>query len=619
MSRITTFQTPKESLEDILKAVRDGKTQLPDFQRDWVWDDDHIVSLLASISLNYPIGAVMVLQVDSEGTRFLPRPVEGAAVTTNAPPEALILDGQQRITSLFQALFRDEPVTTKDAKGKPIKRHYYIDIRKALSPGCDREDAIASTPADRVFRNFRGEPVADYSSEELECLHEMFPLPLIFDTARLFRWQTRYVSAVDAEREARMERWIAFQDQIIQRFLQYQVPVILLLKDTPKEAVCQVFEKVNTGGVPLTVFELLTATYAVSGFRLRDDWAERRRALVEQPVTRNIESSDFLQAVSLLATYYRRKHAVEGGISVDRAPAISCKRKDILDLELEEYQRWAPEVLKGYRTAARLLTGLSIFSATDVPYRTQLTPLAAALAMLGSRWESASVREKLSRWFWCGVFGEMYGGTTETRFARDLPELLAWMDGGAEPATITEANFAESRLLTLRTRNSAAYKGIYALLMREGCLDFRTGEAISVGTYFDEQYDVHHIFPQKYCIDHRIDAKLYDSIINKTAISARTNRIIGGNAPSIYLGRLSSSDGMPASRLDEVLRSHLIEPMTCRADDFEAFFDSRRIALLARIEAAMGKPCIRDWSLSVPDDGLTDAVVVDAFPQIATV
>ena len=77
MSAITTFDSTKESLLDLLRSLREGKTQLPDFQRGWVWDDAHIRSLLASISLSYPIGALMMLQTGNPDVRFKPRLVEG--------------------------------------------------------------------------------------------------------------------------------------------------------------------------------------------------------------------------------------------------------------------------------------------------------------------------------------------------------------------------------------------------------------------------------------------------------------------------------------------------------------------------------------------------------------
>ena len=145
---------------------------------------------------------------------------------------------------------------------------------------------------------------------------------------------------------------------------------------------------------------------------------------------------------------------------------------------------------------------------------------------------------KIERWFWCGIFGELYGGAIETRFAKDIVEVTTWLDGGPEPATVSEGVFRADRLLTLRTRLSAAYKGIHALLMREGAKDFRSGQGYELAVFFDEGVDIHHIFPQKWCETNKIDVKVYDTVINKTPLSYRTNRIIGGVAPSKYLATL---------------------------------------------------------------------------------
>ncbi|MGQ9689601.1 MAG: hypothetical protein ACUVXF_12595, partial [Desulfobaccales bacterium] len=248
----------------------------------------------------------------------------------------------------------------------------------------------------------------------------------------------------------------------------------------------------------------------------------------------------------------------------------------------------------GFERAAKLLFSQKLFSSRDLPYRTQLTPLAAILTILGDKAEHDGVRQKLVRWYWCGVFGELYGGSIETRFAKDLPEVLAWVDGGPEPATIVDANFAPARLLTLRTRNSAAYKGLYAILMRDGGLDFCSGEPIDVQVYFDDKIDIHHIFPQDWCKRKSIDPRRADSIVNKTALSARTNRIIGNDPPSKYLPRLQKRAGIEEVRMDDILRSHVIYPAHLRADEFNAFFQAREAALLARIENAMGKPIARE-------------------------
>lgn len=588
------FTSDEVPLKQLLSQASNGDLQLPDFQRSWVWDDDHIRSLLASISLSYPIGAVMSLQTGNPEVQFRPRPLEGVELSKSVEPEFLLLDGQQRSTSLFLALMSKGPVPTRDAKGKELLRRYYADIRRCLNPNEDREDAIISVPADRVVRTFRGEPILDLSSREREIEAGMFPLEIVLDASETMNWMLAFVSPPNGDQAARTATWKEFYASVVEPFDHYQVPMIQLAKSTPKEAVCQVFEKVNTGGVSLTVFELLTATYAIENFNLREDWESRRNKLGVHEVLLKLDATQFLQIVTLLATYRRRKdHATAGG-EADRAPAVSCKRRDLLRLRLDEYRTWAGPASAGLERCVPFLHSEHIFQANDVPYATQLVPLATIIAILGPAADGHGPRQKLARWFWSGVFGEMYGGATETRFALDVPDVVNWVSAGdEEPRTIRDAQFQADRLLTLKTRNSAAYKGLYALQMKRGARDLRTGQTIDIHAYVDDAIDIHHIFPQAWCAANGIADGLCNSIVNKTPIDAHTNRRIGGRAPSAYLGSIESGDKIEPEELDELLRAHDIDPVALRQDDFPTFFTRRFERLIKQIEAAMGKPVNR--------------------------
>lgn len=592
MSAVTTFDSTKSFLKDILKDITTGKIQLPDFQRGWVWDDERIKSLLASVSLSFPIGAVMMLQTGNDDVRFKPRLIEGLNIDPQPEPEQLILDGQQRLTAFYQAMLRNEAVDTEDIRNKPIKRYYYIDIEKALNPYIDREECIRSIPEDRIIRNFRGETIEDYSIPENEFKAGLFPFNQILNSSD---WRTAYEDYWLEHDNFKEKRGLfkKFEQEIIKSFENYLIPLILMKNHTPKEAVCLVFEKVNTGGVTLTVFELLTATFAADNFNLREDWERiRNNHLTKFDVLQGIENTDFLQAVCLLSTLEKRRKKLEEGEAEEKAPAVSCKRKDILKMRLEEYKENADKVAKGFEKAAKLLNIQNIFVSNDIPYRTQVTPMAATLAVLGEEADKDGVRKKIFQWYWCGVLGELYGSAIETRFAKDLLELLDWINGGHEPATVKEASFDPERLNTLRTRNSAAYKGIYALLMRDGGIDFRTGEPINIQTYYEDNIDIHHIFPQDWCKSCGIGQDDYNSIINKTPLSAKTNRIIGGSAPSFYIEKIQKTAGIDEFRMNEILSSHVIEPSLLRNDNFREFFEIRKKAILKRIEKAMGKPVI---------------------------
>jgi len=150
---MSNFDSTKKRLADLLRDIVAGKIQLPDFQRGWVWKDEDIRSLLVSIARAFPVGAVMMLQAGGD-TRFKVRPVEGIDSTNIKPSdtELLILDGQQRLTSLTQVLMLQQPVDTRTHTGKPLKRYYYIDIELALAGEEHYETALIGVDENRVIK-----------------------------------------------------------------------------------------------------------------------------------------------------------------------------------------------------------------------------------------------------------------------------------------------------------------------------------------------------------------------------------------------------------------------------------------------------------------------------------
>ena len=592
------FSSDELPLAQLLDRAARGELQLPDFQRGWVWDDDHIRSLLVSISLSYPIGAVMTLVAGNPDVNFKARLLEGVALPATPSPDMLLLDGQQRLTSLFQALKSHAPVCTRDSRRNQLRRHYYANINACIDPSVDREEeGIIGVPEDRIVRSNFGRTIdLDVSTREREISEEMFPLDIVLDGGDTMDWQMEYLQSGPSDLPDRVDKWKRFQDAIINSFVQYHVPTIDLDKSTPKEAVCQVFEKVNTGGVTLTVFELLTATYAADDFELRKDWNERHERLAQHALLARVDATSFLQIVTLLATYDRRHSHLQGQPDDEKGPAVSCKRRDMLRLPLEEYRRWAGVAERGLRRTVPFLHNNRIFRYRDLPYATQLVPLGAIFGWMDARAESYASQQRLGQWFWCGVLGEMYGGATETRFAIDLEDCISWLEDRADsvpPRTVQAAQFQAERLLTLRTRNSAAYKGLYALQMKQGGRDFKTGQPIDVHAYMEDAIDIHHVFPRAWCSSNNVNSSVADCIVNKTALDAHTNRRIGGSAPSIYLSRIEVEDGIESHVLDGFLRSHDIDPMALRRDDFAPFFNQRFESLLRHTERAMGKPVNR--------------------------
>ncbi len=589
---MSSFDSTKTELSKLLNEIVEGKIQLPDFQRGWVWDDEHIRSLMVSVSRSFPIGAVMLLETGGEA-RFQERLIEGVTTANGAKPDRLILDGQQRLTSLTQVLKLTTPVMTQDANKRDIMRYYYFDISKSLSGPVTLDDAIVGIGEDRVVRkNFGRDIVLDLSSPEKEYASFHFPCNQILNSDA---WEI----GLNKAHPERFSQYMEFRQLILSAFRSYLVPVIELKKGTSKEAVCLVFEKVNTGGVQLSVFELVTAQYAADGFNLRRDWygegqeKGRHAKLAAKPLLKDTASTEFLQGISLLYTHERQLQDLNDGKSGKAVTPVSAKREHILSMPLSAYRKWADRLTKGFFEADQFLRHLGFHDPKFLPYRAQIIPLAATLTLIGDRWLEPQVQDKLARWYWSGVFGELYGSASETRIALDLQGLLKWIDESVSPSptTVTDAGFQASRLDTMRSRTSAAYRGLYVLIQHRGAKDFFWKARMVDLDRNEKGIDIHHIFPKKWCQDADISPRVFNSIVNKTAISYKANRKIGGSAPSEYLTKLQGHKAVQLDDdgMDAILRTNCIDPQFLRADDFEGFFEARRATLLGLVEQAMGK------------------------------
>lgn len=592
-----------ESLSDILKSIDEGRTQLPDFQRGWVWEYGRIRALIASISNGYPIGAAMFLQTRGDEVHFKTRLFEGVDKSKETvEPERLVLDGQQRNTSIYRAMYSKKVVETVDFRKKPIKRFYYLHIPTCLDTLTDRIDAVVSVPEDRVVRENIGRDVKlDLSAPECEYKAHCFPLNIVFDANATMKWQRQYTRFHNSDEID--EQWDTFYDKILTPMMKYQIPVIQVGNDVPKEAVCQVFENVNQGGVSLTVFELVTATLAVDDFELRKDWDKiwKELSTYRQLYYKNYQTftgTDFITAITLLASYENTKGM--------ECKGMSCKKRDVLRLDYKTYMLYRDRVIAGVKAAMNFLGEQRVFTAIDLPYSSQLIPLCVAFAIDPNLWFNTANKRKLEQWYWCGVFGELYGGANETRYVNDIQGLMAWAaDDKTCPDTVLRSNFHASRLQQLYTRNSAAYKGVMALILKSHARDFISGGEMDFASYVDEATDIHHIFPQNYCEKQGYSRTLWNSVINKTPIYARTNRIIGGDAPSKYLSSIERNHKVEPSLLDSYLSSHQIDVAAIRADNFYAYFDKRKNSLLNLIEKATGK------AVSGRDGMLTEDAVED--------
>lgn len=582
------FTTPSYALTDLFARIDRGDIQLPDFQRDYSWDVDRIRSLIVTVLRGFPVGVFMALDTRGEEMRFRPRPLAGAP-DTGRDPGLLLLDGQQRLTTLYHCLRGNGSVDTVDFRSKKVIRKFYVDVAKATQSPVMPDEAVFSVDEHGEVKSHFG-PRIDGGIRDLETAlrHGCVPVSALlgeegtdnlFDLADLGGEQARE----DAKR---------FHKQVGAALLGYAVPMIRLDRGTAKGGVGSIFAQANSSGLQMDVFDLLTAVFAAdesrsTEFSLRTDWEYTTRRLRQHPALDGIGRTEFLTAVSLLVT--ARKGRAMG------------HREDILNLTLEEYIPAAEEIRTGFDEAAEFLRQRCILSPDQVPYTAQLIPLAVILTLLSPQ-DLANARawDRLNRWFWSGVLGELYGSPAViSRSGRDTDQVTAWIravgDGGevVEPKTVRDTSFHESRLLSAGP-DTGVWKGIYALLMGRGARDWRTGQQFDQWTFEELGCSFHQIFPGSWCDQHGVDRVLSESLLNRTPMGRRTEVVISDAPPSRYLSRLQAKSLMGDAEFDAMLDTHLLRSEDLHSSDIASFFQVRRENFIRMVGEAIGKPVILD-------------------------
>lgn len=546
-------------LETLLDEIHSEAVGLPDFQRSYVWDPDDTVSLIASIALSYPAGSI--LTVGNGNNYFVTRKFEKAPDVGHIPT-SLVLDGQQRLTSLYQAFF---------GCGDYL---YYLDIDLFLS-GKDLADGEV-IKFQKATKKVAGVPFRQILENDFayQAQHKILPLSVIFGPGKNFnRWEKNFLKQIsESEREAvsiEMERVDA---EFVSRIDKYMFPVVSLNSGTSIGALCTIFETLNRRGVKLTTFELLTARFWKDGINLRTLWD---KALEDRPelTDYDVQPYQIVQCISMI-TY----------------ESASCKREDVLNLKATDINSNWDLALDSMVYGLEILKNeCKILNSKWLPTSAMLGPLAAVLA-IGSRFPKPNKgvrRSQVVRWLWCSIFSQRYEAAANTRGERDVNDMRVWFEN---PSNVPEAiaQFAfDSQILRFTSTKNSVYKGVICLTMKTGggSLDFVNGTVISHQMVTSGEVDDHHIFPKKFLMDTKKieDKTAIDCVVNRTLIDRDTNKSISAKAPSEYI------KGLKAPNVSQVLESHLIphgpgNPLL--SDDYESFIEQRSKLIYSQIRAA---------------------------------
>jgi len=563
--------TPEnQKLLDLIKDARNGKLVLPQFQRNFVWSRDDITALLISILEGHFIGSFLLLRAENDNIPFAIRPLEGVGLSINQlNPEHMVLDGQQRLTSLHY-VFAAPDIPLRWTK---YPYRFFLDLRKVTEKNL--EQAISSDRAVNV------RPMLD-RKRQFESL--MIPFTEIENWNG---WLNAYEQwLVDKDRDAYFNQYFRLDkpawNELVERIRNFLVPTITIPKIAPNDPdalaeVCAIFEKINSTGVKLSVYDLLTARLYKDGIDLHALWEEAidRHELLNQHS--GGEPDEF-------GVYALRTLALVRGQDV--------KSKTLINLSPQEFKRdWRTAMNCMEKALARMTSvgadGFGAFEPKWLPYTTMVAPLAAMLHRIEKMKLGHQAYRIMQRWYWSAVFRERYAGAVESKTYRDYQDFLKAVDDPSfEPEAIQDArvNIVENQAFSLLgvNRLNSVYRGVMCLVALRGAKDFRADDAIQFHTLED-----HHIFPIA-CLENfrtpegkKISPDRVNCVVNRTLISAQTNKLISKSCPAKYLDEI-----IPGDREAAILSSHYIESDALAAmygNDFDAFLKARETALIAEI------------------------------------
>jgi hypothetical protein len=556
----------------LIEYARKGKIVLPQFQRNFVWSRDDITALLASVLEGHFIGSFLLLRTDSDSLPFAVRELEGVRLSSDQlRPDWMILDGQQRLTSLHYA-FAAPDIPLRWTK---YPYRFFLDLRR-ITDG-DLDNAISSDRTDRV---------GDRLNRQVQFESLVIPFTEVEQWNDWLNTYERWL--VDRDRDAYFNRYFKIDkpawNEAMDRIRSFLVPTLEIPKFQPDDPnriaeVCAIFEKMNSTGVRLSVYDLLTARLYKSSIDQHRLWEKA------------VESHELLEQFSdgkpdAYGVYVLRTIALIRG--------LDAKSKTLINLKPEQFERDWWRAIENIERALQRLTstsedGFGVFDQRWAPYSTMVSPLAAMLDAIEAKKLDHRAYKLMRRWYWASVFQERYAGAVESTIYRDYQDFLhAANDPSFESVAIAEArvNIAENEAYSLRnvSRVNATYRGIMCLIAMRGAKDFQADDSIEFHALED-----HHVFPQAYLKRQKgpdgkaTPSNRINSIVNRTLISAQTNRRISRSSPSHYLERL-----VPSERIEDIMASHFIDADSLTAmqtDDFDAFLDARELNLLTEVVA----------------------------------
>ena len=516
------------TIRKLIERVCSGDIRIPAFQRDYVWEHDQVAFLIDSIYKGFPIGTIFLWKTDNRlkfekklGQFHLPEP-------TRDYPVNYVLDGQQRITSIF-TVFQNELPTSDDDW---IDIYFDMDANESLQESC----------------------FLALESDEIDTARH-FPVKTLFDPV-LYRKNTDNLS----------DDKITKIDDLQTRFKEYILSNEVFESDD-RNAVALVFERINRAGTELNKFDLLSAWSWSEDFNLKERF-ERLDDELESHGYASLSKDKDLQLKICAAI-----------ISGETTPSA------IFSLSGDEVRERFDEIESGIKGAIDYLRKeLLVYSFDMLPYPGLLVPLTVYFATKKADGQKYSdkQREKISQWFWVSVFSKRYSSDVNNRQKKDIVELLKIKSDENNEFKITPVTLRVNFIVD-KFSKSIHTKALILLLAKNNPISMVSGTTVNLDKVLKSvnKNEFHHIFPKKYLESNGYSSDVINVLSNFCFLSKGDNIKILAKSPSEYVSLISDK------RKDEILAKSYI-PLNFHELSYEDFLKERTELLISEANRLMG-------------------------------
>lgn len=563
-------QSQTESLLDIIRSVKNETLLLPEFQRDFRWEMDQTYDLFDSLIREIFIGTIIygkpgfemtLRQIDDrprkgKGSRGPLRmrhyPKDEIVNKSRTQNLRIILDGQQRITSIFRALTGMDTV--------------FVILKNELKP-----EELIDLPLEQILEDVRGEESENAISVRLADAYRVEAESLDDEDLDAVFGKSAFGLSIPDDDPRRKPLVKAYRRAVRKLCDLYkkQKLVAFHLLDMTLEKFCLFFERSNSRGIQLNFTDILAAKL-YHGFNLRQKIEE-----FEAQHNLNLNREIIVRTIAYFT-------------AVDNGKPISIEKKSILEnLDTDAFHRYWDRTCEAYRLSLDyLVTQHFVLNRDWLPSENMVLPLMVFVCQVkGFDRIHEEQRKFLEFWFWASVFSNRYSTASNEVIISDS-QILSQI---AQDKRIERRDyFTKLRslitdpedLFSYTKRTSGIYRGVLNLIgyAIHGLRDWRSTQKIDA----DKALDDHHIFPRAYIasepkldIDSSEATQLVDCVVNRTLIPKNLNITIGKRPPQSYLSDLKKLN----PKLTESLQDHLVPPeMVSDAswnEKFREFLDMR--------------------------------------------